>query len=143
MSEEKQPAPDRLTVVEQVYHQPFGEEATCISSRFSRHLKTQEQIYQRFRRTATEEWQELDFGWIIKVGMVTIQNEVGKGLQAIPTDAEKEAMAKQVLEITFGNLVALLLIPPGESIRFIPVSANLSIRCQSGKAKFSYSVIPG
>ena len=143
---------DRLTVVESVYHQPFGESPVEIPSRFSRNLKTREQVYSR-RLTATEDWQSLECGWLGNaVGMLVISNDEGKNQQANPTDEERKALAAKVLELCHSDASRTMhsparrgewLIPPGESMRGCPVAAQqLLIRCQSGAAKFTLHLIP-
>lgn len=153
--EAQQRAPDvkdRLTVVESVYHQPFGEDPVEIPSRFSRNLKTREQLYCR-RLVATEKWEPLDCGWLGNaVGMLVVSNNEGKNQQVNPTNEEREVLAAKVLELfcSQGDRTMLSaarqahwLVPPGESMRGCPAAAQkIHIRCQSGTAKFTLHLIP-
>lgn len=135
----------RLTVVESLYHQASGEEGMMVSSRFSRDLESDDQAYGPRRLKATEEWQPLDCGWVEEMGMVSITNEEGKRLQVNPTEKEKEATAKKVLELALTpnpDSLWSFLIPPGESFRGYPSTQKLWIRSQSGITRFSNFVIP-
>lgn len=141
----------RLTVVESLYHQSFGEEPVRVDSRFSRELESDEQPYSR-RLKATEGWQPLDCGWVKDPGMVCVTNEEGKHFQVNPTKEEKEALARKVLEILISpgqlNRESMgweslgWLIPPGESFRGCPPSHKIWIRSQSGVTRFSVFTIP-
>ncbi len=133
----------RLTVVESLYHQASGEEGVMVSSSFSRNLESDDQAYGPRRLKATEEWQPLDCGWVEEIGMISVTNEEGKHLQVNPTEEEKEALAKKVLEISLSPRASwYFLIPPGESFRGYPSAQKLWIRSQSGITRFSNFVIP-
>jgi len=142
--------PDRITVVELVYHQVNGEEdATCSEARFSRQLETSGE-YPYVRHTkATEEWQHLDLGWIADVGcsMLTIENNEGYFKQRLPTEDEKTEVDKKAIELGYSPyaspILSCFLIPPKESFRCCPSNAkDLMIRCQSGEAKYTLTVFP-
>lgn len=141
-----QPAPpkDRLTVVETVYHQRWGENPISIESRFGRELTTHEQPYSR-ECVATEEWQPLDLGWLnTNVGQLVILNREGSLLQfqTYPTAEVREEMATRIIELTTGDDDPWF-IPPGESHRGWPSKPeNLRIRCQNGTARYTLHLIP-
>lgn len=134
----------RIVVVESVYHQRFGEDPEEVQSRFSRALESNEQLYKR-QLKATEEWQPLDCGWLRgNVGMLVIANTEGQFLTPNPTDEEREALSKRVIEVAYGAGIKFSwLIPPGESMRGCPSSAgSLHVRCHSETATFTLYLFP-
>lgn len=135
---------DRLTVVDKVYHQPFGKKAVLTQSKFTRGLDSKHQLYVRYLE-ATEEWQRLDTGWLgDDVGHLVIQNDEEVNRQVNPTDAEQEAVAKRVIQLSYlGKSQLHWLIPPGESMRGMPLSPqSLYYRCQHGTAEFTLTLVP-
>lgn len=146
LSIRSQPNHDCLTVVENVYHRPSGEEATCVESRFSRKLKTINQVYVRHCK-ATEEWQPLDTGWLDGCSALHIQNRAGTDLQVIPTDEEREMIIRQILEVSYCTSPDdAWLVYPGESMRASPRRVkDLQVRLvhrQSGEVRFNICLIP-
>ena len=135
---------DRVTVVETIYHQVQGEQPTTIESRYSRNLKTDEQLYQR-RFTVTEDWVLLDLGWAgNNISLLHISNEEGKFPHKIPTPEEIEEVARRVIEVSYAPTSGMgWSIPPGESIRGIPTRVeSLFLRCVCGKAKCVLTLVP-
>ncbi len=142
---------DRISVVEMVYHRPFGDQATVIESRFSRDLQGHEQPYTRNLK-ATEEWQQLDCGWLPNAGMLVIHNTEGKFLQVNPTDEERKESASKILEVCFDwpdrtgwkkDPTHCWLVLPGESMRGCPSQPReLYIHSQSGVAKYTIHLLP-
>lgn len=137
------PPNNRLTVVETVYHQTFGEQPVSVESRFERELQSDEQMYQR-RKIATEEWQPLDLGWVEEVGCVVAQNTEGQFLQLIPTPEQRAENAKKILEVAYLPAAGMVFyVPPGESLRLYPSHPKqLVIRCQAGTVKYTVNIIP-
>lgn len=142
---------DRITVVERVYHQRFGEQPVQMESRFGRELSDGEQPYIRtgVNCKATEKWGLIDSGWIRTAGMIIIVNEEGKFRQIKPTEEEREESNKKILEVAYlcsGVLASnnhRWFVLPGESMRACPSDIkSLGIRCQSGEAKFTICVYP-
>lgn len=136
---------DRVVVSENVYHQTFGEEATRIESRFSRFLKSEEQLYQR-HVTVGENWERLDHGWVQTASMLVVKNNTGNTLQVHASKEMEEHLDSCVVEIGAGldsAVVPVIAVPRGESARFTPVDTNnLFVRCRNGKAKVVLSVVP-
>lgn len=134
---------DRLAVVETAYHQQFGKQPHSIETRFSRQLSTQNQLYER-QLVATEEWYPLDCGWLESTGMMVLVNNEGKFLQVQPTDEEREAAERKVLEVSYQDAPHnVWLILPRESMRAQPGDVRkLRIRCQSGVARFTLCLFP-
>lgn len=132
-SEPKQkPQPDRITVVESVYHQRFTKQPTGVESRFSRNLDTREQPYTR-QLTATKDWQPLDCGWLKSVGMLVISND----------GSENDLL------VGYGRGHDVnWIIPPGESMRGYPFDASsLRVCCQNvddetATAEFTVHLFP-
>ncbi|KKN23028.1 hypothetical protein LCGC14_0908990 [marine sediment metagenome] len=137
------PLKDRLTVVSRAYHQRVGKEPKMVNSAFSRTLESHQQLYQR-ELEATEEWELLDCGWVESAGMLIIQNVEGQGLQRNPTEEEKEASAKKVLQLSYAVIDgSYWLIPPGESIQAFPSKVTLLyIRSQSGITEYTLTIFP-
>lgn len=135
---------NRETVVETVYHQVLGEEPTSLETRYNRDLESNEQVYER-QAVATEEWKLLDCGWLSgNVGLLVIRNEEGKSRQTNPTEAEKEELAKRVIEVChLGSVLGGWFIPPSTSMRGYPSHPpSLRIRCLHGTAKYRLFLIP-
>lgn len=137
---------DRITVVETIYYQPFGDQATSVESKFDRILDSvDEQPYSR-KCKATEEWQSLDTGWVKTCSMLSIENNEGKFAQRIPTPEERDEAKAKVLELAYsGEYVDedTWLILPGESMRGLPADlSRLLIRCRKGSAKFTVTAFP-
>lgn len=137
---------DRLTVVEMVYHRPYGEETLAVDTRFTRKVDSGEQPYQRLchkpTNMATEEWKELDFGWLKEsIGMIVIVNNEGF-YPLNPTEEEEKEVESRVIEIGYSEKDTWE-IPPRESFRGTPSNpSGLRIRCRSGMAKYTLTVLP-
>ena len=134
---------DRITVVETVYYQPQGDDATAIDGSYSRELNSHEQIYRRNCEVG-EEWEPLDSGWIDRAGLLVVKNTEGLNQQRMPTGEEKEELKRKVLQIAYkGEEDCCWLIPPGESMRGLPSHIKcLVVRCKRGTCSFSVHVIP-
>lgn len=139
---------NRITVVENVYHQVLSrnEQPTQYGPKpFVIELETDEQVYSR-RLIITEEWSELDLGWIAKAKMFILWNDEGKFPILVPTPEEVLIASKKVLEIALAPLhaskidqdsprialEAFGLVYPQSSIRLFPSdSRRYRVRCQS------------
>ena len=136
---------DRLVVVETCYHLPWEGEPVSVDERYSRDLSTHEQLYERRCRVG-EAWEPLDLGWLTGVGMLVLSNQEGRNLQTRPTPEEQAEMDGRVLEVGWqpreatqfdSPPFALLLVPPGESLRIVPATTDgLIVRCRRGTCKF-------
>lgn len=134
----------RMTVVETVYHQLWSDDPTEISCRFSVELEMAEEPYQRKKRVGVV-WETLDTGWIKgRVGTVVIINGSRKMTQGLPSEEEKEAIAKQVILLRFSkDSDGDVRIPPKESFRFRPHTSELpEIRCEVGEARYKIFIVP-
>ncbi len=147
---------DRLTVVSNIYYQRVGKNPKSIPSKFARDLESKQQLYER-ELEATEEWQPLDCGWVTYAGMLVIINHEGQNLQVHPTDEERKATAKKIIELAWGKTIDnesmffttedqspyMWLVPPGESFQGFPSNpSQLCIRSQSGVAEYTLYLIP-
>jgi hypothetical protein len=134
-----------VTVVETVYHQPAGLSPVTVlgdSSRFHRELKSNEQHYER-HRVATEEWKQLDTGWVDSVGMLLVKNEEGQ-FPVVPTEEYKAEVMSRVLQLSFdaGKVVHILVLP-GETIRFTPKDAKMIyVNCAHETARYTVAALP-
>ena len=135
---------DRITVVETIYHQPFGQNPFSIEDRYDRELETKEQPYSRLCK-ATEEWEPLDCGWLASgASLLHIKNDEKLGTEVLPTTQEKEEHAKHVLQVKLGRgILCLCLIPPGETMRISPTElAGITIRSAHGNTNFTLTLFP-
>lgn len=137
----------RITVVTKSYYQPPDNPAVSVVARFSRDVATDKQIYVR-NLTATEEWLQVDIGWLETTSMLIIVNREGQQLQTKPTQQEQEAINQKVLQVTYlhpsEKPVGYLLIAPGESLRITPSNLeHLCIRCKQGSVKYTLNAFPG
>jgi len=121
--------PNRITVVEMVYFQSPGENPLGVESRYSRKLTTDEQPCER-RLKATENWQELDRGWVDQASLIVISNQ--------------ETIAGKILEVAYRDAYQdTWLVLPGESMRASPSDASrLIVRSQSGTTRFTANLFP-
>ena len=141
--------PDRLTVVERVYHQPGGEEAICELTRFTRLLSTNEQVYTR-KGKVEQEWKPLDVGWFSEscCGLLLLSNLEGEFPDRIPTPEEKSDVAARILEVSFGPLdgpefYAHCIVLPKESLRIHPARVNrIAVRSKHGTVHYRTCIYP-
>ena len=143
------PTKNRITVVENVYHQVLSrqEQPTQYGPKpFTIDVDTDEQTCPR-RSIVTEEWSELDLGWVKQAKMLVIWNDEGKFPTVVPTPEEVLLASKRVLEIALApldtskidqdspriDLEAFGVVYPQSSIRLFPSdSRRYRVRCQSG-----------
>lgn len=133
--------PDRVTIVEMVYHQQFNGQPFVFESKFSSTCEESEQPYQRYTKVV-EQWQPLDCGWLRgRAGVILICNEEGKNLPANPSEKEKFEIASRVVEIRHDGDKHSFIVPPKESIRIRTTDdAKLLVRCLCGPAKIALCV---
>jgi hypothetical protein len=139
--------PDRVTVVQHVYHQSPDDQPFAVTTGFNRYLATKEQAYQRKTKVGTD-WESLDTGWLNQASLLLIKNEEGKFTQQTPSEEEREESQRKVIEVACGpNLPANhepdWLVLPQEEIRVTPADlSRIRIRCQYGIAYFTVTLIP-
>ena len=124
-----EPRPNRITVVETVYHQVGNDKPMSVESRFERILASDEQVYERRHKNsqaATTEWKKLDYGWVPSVGMIVIRN-----------DDKINTLLAAYSDGTSGYF----RIPPGEPFRCCP-SGILSVMATEGTIDFTIFVFP-
>jgi hypothetical protein len=128
---------DRLTVVIQVHHQHEGENPVSSTASFSRFLESQEQPYFR-RYKIGENWKDVDFGWVESASYFVVENRAGAASSQLPSEEEKEELAKMILEVAFESFENTPWeILPGESIPLLMPRGSVKI-----KARSQYSEIP-
>lgn len=133
--------PPRLVVIGHYYHQNPPGQPRDVEVRFSRALKSEDQPILGRRFTVGEEWQKLDFGWIKEPGLIVIENLEGRFTQKIPFPEEEAAAALKVLEIGAPDH-PVMLVPTNEIASLTP-AGEVFVRCRSGSARYSLSVVPG
>lgn len=142
------PAKSRVVLVEQLVHVGRRGEPTPVSDRFSRGLTSDETPYRR-EFTAGPDWAPLDCGWLAAgVSQLRLKNEEGSDRLTVPTDGEKAAEARRVVELGTGGedfpwVEDFARVRPGESLRLEPTRlAKLRVRCVGGTARCSLFLTP-
>ena len=115
---------DRLTVLMTIHHEHRGEPAQSITANSSRMLDSLEQPVPPRRFTIENKDTPLDVGWVKKVGMVVIENRMGKGMLRTPTKEETAELNKQLLYVRFKGAKHGQVIHPGCAIPFYPEDAS-------------------
>lgn len=127
------PRPNRITVVETVYHQVGNDKPMSVESRFSRAIESDEQVYERRHKNsqvATAERKRLDYGWVDSPGMVVIRND------------ESDSESARVLQVSFPGIdKGSFDIPPGESLRCSP-SHSIMVRAACETVAFTLHAFP-
>lgn len=138
-----------LTVVHQVSHLAQGFPTKAMDLAFDRELKVEEEAYERNMCKVTEDWQEIDLGFLKgkPLSYVFVKNNEGTNLQVNPSPEEKEQIEKKILEVSFDapwlpSGTGVWLIPPGECFGGYPSNDSVWIRCQSGEARYSLFAAP-
>lgn len=134
---------DKITIIEIVYYRRYAQQPTCVEARYTLPRDSEnQQPYVRTNVEASEEWKELDTGWVDEVGMIFVRNDTGKALQVIPSDEEKQALTAQIIELSFDRSSEhAILVPPKAGQKIIP-SGPLFIRSQSGTPSYLLQVMP-
>jgi hypothetical protein len=142
----------RVTVVENVYHQPMdppGQPMDLSGGSFSVNLKTDEQpLYGRIY-TISDRWVPLDLAWLNgkPVSIILVENLAGVNRQSIPSDEELADTERKVIELgifatEMGVRTPFILIRPARSCRFEPATP-VWIRCRNGECRIKVSATPG
>lgn len=138
------PPGPRLTAVKTFHRTVHGQQPESIPVQYERPLTSAEDVYRRHLSCGAE-WAVVNLGWLQgqPVGLLSVENLAGQYLQVNPTDEERDATARQVIEIGFSpDGPACLLIPPGESFEGTP-TGDVFVRCRSGETRFALTVFPG
>lgn len=136
---------DRITVIEQIYHQPDGKSPTLNETRFDNLLETKGQPYKRIEIEAGPEWTPLipKGCWLDKVGMIFVENEEGRHFTVNPSQEELKAINRRVLLITDHNELSGWEVPPREGFRGRHSKPeSLMVRCREGVAKYTITAYP-
>lgn len=105
-----------VVVVENIVHQGPHQEPLPIESRYLRWLETTEQPYIR-RLSITEQWVQLDCGWLTEASVLVIHNDEGK-LAHVPSPEEAQTLRSRVIELAVEEEVKIPdLLPTGEDSR--------------------------
>lgn len=144
----------RLTVTDQLSHQPAREQGLGQAHGFVRWLESEDQPWgpRRCRgpQAAGPEWRALDVGWLAEagVGMVHLVNEAGNPGHVVLTRAQRAEAAKLVIELAVavldvGDVFVFARVRPGESIRFEPNDVKaVRVRCPVGQADYTLTAYP-
>jgi hypothetical protein len=135
---------NRITVIEFVYHKAQDRSPAVHENRYTRMLASDEQFYSRSTKVG-EGWKPLDLGWFEedpnKIGLMVLVNDEGKKTAANKEEAED--VSKRILELGLKTDSVFALLPPGESMRFVPHKAEeLVIRSSYGEARFTLKLYP-
>lgn len=141
----------RITLVETIYHTPARGDAMTSTARFSRWLRSNEQVYGPRRFLAGTSWTPIDLGWFVdeKMSMLVLSNEEGKYLSTQPTEEERTALASRVIELGISptprpiDYLPFTYLPPGECLRLPVIDGSiLAVRCRAEKAICLITLFP-
>jgi len=148
--EAKRESISRLTVVEKVYFQVGDDQPLLTTGSYGRVVRSspeqEDQVYQR--KTTIDGPIKLDLGWLAteKISLICIQNKSGIFLEKSPTPEEVEQEKKKELFICLdvdGCAEPFIVVPSGESCRFVPVDPNrLSLLNVGGSVPILITVFP-
>ncbi len=131
----------RLTVAESIYHQLPGKQPVALGEPFSKRLSSAHRPYQ-YAIILTEEWKQVDGGWLIDCSLLHVANDEGKLMQRVPTIAEQEEINSRIIQVSIESSKPWL-VAPGETFRGCPSSlADVKVRCGKGTARCTITVIP-
>ena len=138
---------DRVTVIEQIYHQPEGKSPTLSEARFDRELETTGQLYKRIELEAVEnEWRPLipPGCWLQKPGMIFVENEEGKFFSINPSVEELAEINQRVLLISDNpRSLSEWEVLPRESMRGINSNPlGLLVKSRKGTTRYTITVYP-
>lgn len=140
--------PNRVTIVDSIYHSVQGQDPVSFEFRFNIKLDSDEQIYVRSRIKCPSKWIPLDTGWIEDCSVLIIENKGWSEQQYIPTEKEEIAERKRVVELAYVNkggraLHKPWIVPVGSTTKLFPSSLeNLCIRCAYKETRISLIAIP-
>ena len=139
------PQDDRTTAIMQLYFEQQGEQPVGFDFRCAHKTPPAGEDPWVRRVDVGAEWAPLDFGWLAgKAGVIAIENQAGRGRTTQPTDAEREATAKQIIEVSFHDTQPACIIRPGGFLVFEPVVyGDICIRCLAGGVPARLVVLPG
>lgn len=121
----ERPAINRLTVVEQVYHEVSGSDPVCRESRFQRILSSEEQPWQRTKKIGPV-YEKVDFGWIEEASSVAIRCD-----------------GPYPIAVAFSISNGAWEVVPGESLRGTPDQLEkLVIKSLGGPTKYTVFAVP-
>jgi len=133
---------DRITMNIAIYHQQPGEEAVGMAGTHSYAVPADDEEPYRRKIKLTEEWEQVDFGWLEgRVGLLVIHNK-REITQTTPTE-ETPAEANQCVELRLRGSKADILVPLGFILPICMVDpGKLAARVKSGTKKIEILVIP-
>lgn len=143
-------AKNRVTIVEYIQFQERlgGHLIVPAGTPYAYELDSEEMPFQR-KFKAGADWKELPglSDWLDGfVGLIKVENIEGQFLQVNPTDAEKQGIAKRIIEVgvKVGDVVQpFALVHPGRSIRIEAVpQVEYAIRCLQDSATYWLHAFP-
>lgn len=137
---------NRVTVIEQVYHQVDGLEPQLIDSKFNRELTSTEQVYQRETKISTE-WKLVDTGWVLEesgISFIVIKNTEGGKVFPTVNDAQQKKSESKFIYVSYDkDKEKSFIIRPKESLRFCPSDVeNLYIVGEHPDTPIKITAIP-
>lgn len=140
----EEPQNDRTTMVLQTYFEQHGETPSQYTFRNATSAPPAGEDPWTRRINVGEEWALPDLGWLSeKVSLLIFENLAGKGRASQPTAEEREAIAKQDIEVSFGAGLPACVIRPGKFILFEPVDAEaVRVRSLGGTVKMLLVALP-
>lgn len=136
----------RITVVDNFYH--YSEDGVgplALVPRYSRPLKSDEQVYIRMLKV-TSEWQPLDRGWVERASLLILENKEGMSYEINPSHEDRKADKQKIvlLGLASGDYAEdFLEIQPGEHVKITPTQLDrLRIRCLHKEARVLMHLVP-
>lgn len=139
-----------IITVGEITYRRGGERSTSVPIR-GRRTVANGQPYLR-EIIVDEAWRLLDIGWVVTVGKLVLANEEGKFFETQPTDEERHAINRRVIEIACQDrndtsavdASVLFEVHPGDAFPVVPHwSKRLWVRCREGQARAMLTVFPG
>ena len=137
-------SPDRLTIIEQVYHRSKGFDPFTYSLRFNTklHCSESEQAFQR-RYIVGTEWETVSHGWVESPKYLWVENHGADPLNVQPTPEVAAERANRIIEISYRNEPDWLVYP-GEAIRVCPSTLDgLMIRSRDEPTRITITIVQG
>jgi len=133
----------RISANVSLYHSLPNENPTRTQGLFSCYLKSEEEPYRR-RLKITDEWHQLDLGWVGQdCSYIIVENVLPKPIRTQAPEPSEE-IPDGMVYLGFGLDHSIVFrLPPGHMQYFWPEKpVEPWIRCESGETRIEITVIP-
>lgn len=142
------PEGSRLTLILTAHHSRNGSQPTTTDVRYGKTLTEDEDTYRRDIKVS-EDWTNLDMGWIGNPSFLILQNLAGEGLATIPTPEKRRDIDSKIIEVGINTdyenspVISMISILPREIAAFTPSNSNnIYVRCINGETKLRVNTFP-